>query len=146
MQLTGKPEDPFRAIARSLTSISGWALAALCLRPLVRSRREARSGPDGFRRTRAAREAATVDGARVATGGGGHGGVRVHTCLRPVACMINYRLMHLFVQIVVSTLEGRCGECRHGELIDALLCIFVLCIGLRTEGRRYHRVWVLAAR
>ena len=104
MQLTGKPEDPFRAIARSLTSISGWALAALCLRPLVRSRREARSGPDGTRRTRAAREAATVDGARAAT----------------VVCMINYRLMHLHVQIVMSALEGRCGECRHGELIDAL--------------------------
>ena len=60
--------------------------------------------------------------------------------------MIDCRLTHLFVQIVVSALEGRCGECRHGELIDALLCIFVLCIGLRTEGRRYHRVWVLAAR
>ena len=104
MQLTGKPEDPFRAIARSLTSISGWALAALCLRPLVRSRREARSGPGGTRRTRAAREAATVDGARAAT----------------VVCMINYRLMHLHVQIVMSALEGRCGECRHGELIDAL--------------------------
>ena len=40
VQLNGKPEDPFRAIARSLTSISGWALAALCLRPLVRDRRE----------------------------------------------------------------------------------------------------------
>ena len=44
MQLTGKPEDPFRAIARSLTSISGWALAALCLRLLVRDRREVAQG------------------------------------------------------------------------------------------------------